>query len=310
MVRILITGFTGFIGHNLLPHLLSKNIKVDGVSRKKVLQNISVYKYDELTVELLNKYDVIIHLAGKAHDLKNSTNESEYFKINSGLTKKMYDLFLKSDAKKFIFLSTVKAAKDRVDGFLVEDVTPDPKTAYGKSKLAAENYILSQNLEGNKSFYILRPCMIHGPGNKGNLNLLYSFVKKGMPYPLAAFENHRSFLSVDNLLWAIDKIISTKVKSGVYNLADNSSISSNYLYKLIAETLGLEPRIIQVPKSIIRLLGYTGDILPFLPINSHKLQKLTENYCVSNAKFISEVQSEFPVTLEQGLIKTINSFEQ
>jgi nucleoside-diphosphate-sugar epimerase len=86
-----------------------------------------------------------------------------------------------------------------VEGVLTEEVEPKPLTHYGKSKLMAEEYILSQPLSVGKSYYILRPCMIHGPGNKGNLNLLYQIVQKGIPYPLAAFENKRSFLSIENL---------------------------------------------------------------------------------------------------------------
>ncbi len=85
---------------------------------------------------------------------------------------------MQSKAKKFIFFSTVKAVADSVEGILNEETTPNPKTAYGKSKLAAEQYINRQPIPDDKLVYILRPCMIHGPGNKGNLNLLYSIVKK------------------------------------------------------------------------------------------------------------------------------------
>ena len=85
-----------------------------------------------------------------------------------------------------------------MQGILTEDTIPNPKTHYGISKLQAENYILDQKLPEGKRVYILRPCMIHGPGNKGNLNLLYTLVKKGFPWPLGAFENQRSFLSIDN----------------------------------------------------------------------------------------------------------------
>lgn len=79
---------------------------------------------------------------------------------------------MKSKAKKFIFFSTAKAAADKVDGVLTEDVVPTPVGPYGESKIAAEKYI-QEHLVVDKQVYILRPCMIHGPGNKGNLNLLY-----------------------------------------------------------------------------------------------------------------------------------------
>lgn len=79
---------------------------------------------------------------------------------------------MKSKTKKFIFFSTAKAAADKVDGIQTEDVVPSPVGPYGESKIAAEKYI-QEHLVKEKQVYILRPCMIHGPGNKGNLNLLY-----------------------------------------------------------------------------------------------------------------------------------------
>ena len=118
-------------------------------------------------------------------------------------------------------MSSVKAVADEVVGVLDESVIPSPVTAYGKSKLAAEKYLLSQKPSKGKRVYILRPCMIHGPGNKGNLNLLYNFVKKGIPYPFGSFENKRSFVSIDNLCFVIKELIENKnITSGVYNISD------------------------------------------------------------------------------------------
>src|SRR5690606_7923130 len=197
---ILITGLSGFVGQNLKAYLFDqgkKDIFALGRSKSGKTSNEMIYAdfFSHPSVSATH----YIHLAGKAHDLKKTANDQEYFEVNYELTKKLYDRFLKDKAAKtFIFISSVKAAKDVVDGVLTEDVECNPVTPYGKSKLQAEQYMLS-NLPQDKNVYILRPCMIHGPGNKGNLNLLFGFAKKGLPFPLAAFENQRSFLSVDNL---------------------------------------------------------------------------------------------------------------
>ena len=100
-------------------------------------------------------------------------------------------------------LSSVKAAADEINGELTEEIIPKPSTHYGKSKLLAEEYILSKVLPPGKRVYIIRPCMIHGPGNKGNLNLLYQLVRKNVPWPLASFDNKRSFCSIENLCFVI-----------------------------------------------------------------------------------------------------------
>src|SRR5690606_34965976 len=132
-----------------------------------------------------------------------TADDEIYFKINRDLTIQLFNEFLKSSSKDFFYFSSVKAATDSVEGYLDEDFVAYPVTPYGKSKLAAEEHLLNQKLPEGKRVFIIRPCMIHGPGNRGNLNLLYKIVKKGIPWPLAAFENQRSFLSIDNLNFLI-----------------------------------------------------------------------------------------------------------
>uniref|UniRef100_UPI0035C81247 NAD-dependent epimerase/dehydratase family protein n=1 Tax=Polaribacter sp. TaxID=1920175 RepID=UPI0035C81247 len=264
--------------------------------------------YQTLSLEDLNKAKSFIHLAGKAHDLKKTSEDAEYFEVNTELTKTLFDQFLKSNCEVFIYMSSVKAAADVVDGVLTEDVTPNPVTVYGKSKQAAENYILSKEIPQGKWVYILRPCMIHGPNNKGNLNLLYSFVSKGIPYPFGKYENKRSFVSVENLCFVINELIdNTNIESGVYNIADDMPLSTVNLVEIIGEVVGKPAKILKTPKILVNTLAKLGDILP-LPINSERLQKLTENYVVSNEKIKNQIGKELPLSAEKGIEKTIASF--
>jgi len=300
-----ITGNKGFVGQYLSQFLVDKGKGIIGVSRNPVLGELS---YDTLNVEKLNNSKSLIHLSGKAHDLKKTSNDDDYFEANTALTKTLFDLFLKSECDVFIYMSSVKAAADAVQGKLVEDVSPNPITAYGKSKLAAENYILSKEIPSTKSVYILRPCMIHGPNNKGNLNLLYTFVSKGIPYPFGSYENKRSFVSIDNLCFIINELLENKtIPSGIYNIADDASLSTNELVKIIGKTIGKKVKVLKVPKLIIRFFAKIGDIFP-LPINSERVQKLTENYEVSNYKIKKAIKKEVPLSAEEGIIKTITSF--
>ena len=305
MKNIAVTGVTGFVGQNLSSYLSDDSIH--GISRKKTEQCIT---YEELSVEKLNEFDAFVHLAGKAHDLKKVSDDKEYFEVNTELTKKLFDLFLESECETFIYMSSVKAAADEVQGFLDENYTPIPVTVYGKSKLAAETYILGKKMSKEKRVYILRPCMIHGPGNKGNLNVLYSFVEKGIPYPFGKYVNQRSFLSVENLCFVIKELIENiNIPSGVYHVADEETVSTNELVRLIAKTIEKTPRILFLPKLVVRAIAKIGDVIP-LPVNSERLQKLTENYCVSNAKIKNAIGKEFPLTAKEGLHKTIQSFRK
>lgn len=301
----IITGNKGFVGLNLVDYLTSKKKETIGVSRNPTKEELS---YQTLSLEDLNKAKSFIHLAGKAHDLKKTSQDSEYFEVNTELTKALFDQFLDSKCEVFVYMSSVKAAADTVESVLKEDVTPNPVTVYGKSKLAAENYILSKEIPKNKRVYILRPCMIHGPNNKGNLNLLYNFVSKGIPYPFAKYINKRSFLSVENLCFIINELLENKsIPSGIYNVADDDSLSTNQLVKIIGKSTNKQITLLKIPKFLIKTICKIGDIFP-IPVNSEKLQKLTENYVVSNLKIKNAINKELPLTAKKGLEKTFRSF--
>jgi nucleoside-diphosphate-sugar epimerase len=295
---IFITGTTGFVGPHLMKHLNAQSYLIKGIN----LRNPNWYS------ELDADVSTIIHLAGKAHDLKKVTNPHEYYEANFELTKQVFDSFLLSDASVFIFMSSVKATADEVKDILTEENSPNPKTHYGISKFQAESYILNQQLPEGKRVYILRPCMIHGPGNQGNLNLLYTIVKKGFPWPLAAFENQRSFLSIDNLCFVIQELLNRNdIPSGIYNVADDKPLSTNELIGLISKSQNKLPKTLAIPKKLIFLLAKIGDIL-HLPLNSERLQKLTESYLVSNDKIVKAIGKPFPISAEEGFKKTFQSF--
>lgn len=293
---ILLTGSSGFVGKNLTDYFDRNDHVYHPISKNNYNFNTS------------SQQNALIHLAGKAHDLKKTSDPDEYYQVNTELTKKIYDAFLKSDAEVFITLSSVKAAADSVDGVLTEEHNPKPETHYGKSKLLAEEYIFSKPVPTGKRVYILRPCMIHGPGNKGNLNLLFSVVKKGIPYPLAAFDNRRSFLSIDNLCFIIEKLISdASIPSGIYNVADDESLSTNEVIRIISEELNKKTKLWSVPKLVVKSIAKIGDIFR-LPLTTERLQKLTESYEVSNGKIKQSMKLTLPVSAEKGLRKTIQSF--
>jgi nucleoside-diphosphate-sugar epimerase len=150
--------------------------------------------------------------------------------------------------------------------------------------------------------------MIHGPGNKGNLNLLFKIVSKGLPWPLGAFENKRSFCSIDNLCFIINELIENEnIPTGIYNIADDIPLSTNKLIRLISESQGKKPLIWDIPKFIIKIISLFGDLL-HLPLNTERLSKLTETYIVSNVKIKKAINKPLPVNTEDSLLKTFISF--
>ena len=311
-MNILITGCHGFVVQNIVPYLEAKGHTVYGLGRT------GTYTWTDLTDDSLPQVDAIIHLAGKAHDTKNQTEADVYFKVNRDLTLKVFAYFMgHQDIKKFIFFSSVKAAADKVPGqILTEDITPTPKGPYGESKAAAEKQLndiwqtaSSSQTEG-RQVYILRPCMMHGPGNKGNLNLLYKVVSKGFPWPLGAFENQRSFCSIQNVCFVVDQLLEQNIGSGVYNLADDEALSTNMLVEIIGDCLGQKVRIWKFGRSGMTFLAKVGDKL-HLPLTTERLAKLTENYIVDNSKIKRVLNiDKMPLSAREGLFYTIRSFNR
>ena len=307
---LLITGIRGFVGSNLLEYLREHgNYRITGTSRNaesirhlesEFLEVVS----DEEVCKSNKSYDAYIHLAGKVHDIRDKNNDAEYFTANYDATKELYKRF-KEDrkAKKFIFLSTIHVLTESPEMELDESYKPEPFTPYGKSKYKAETHI--QTKAGpDKSYYILRPSMIHGPGNKGNLNLLYKLVKYGIPYPVKAYNNKRSFVSIENLCFIIRELIEGDVEQGLYHVADDEPTYTHDLVKLIADATNKKGRIWYIPPVLIDSAAKAGNYLPG-PLNEHRLKKLTGDFTVSNKKLKKAIGKELPVRARDGLIKTL-----
>lgn len=298
-MRVNISGSTGFVGVNLASFFKSNSCKLVSIN----LRNPNWKK------DVDQNSTAIIHLAGKAHDTKNTSNPIDYFEINTKLTQELFDIFLASNSRDFIYFSSVKAVTDKAEDIVTEETITNPQTAYGQSKLQAEQYILSKALPQGKRVFIIRPSMIHGPGNKGNLNLLYQLVSNGIPWPLGAFHNLRSFCSIDNVCYVVNQILEREdIPSGVYNLADDETLSTNELIEIIGATTNKKAKIISISKKVIITIAKMGDVL-HLPLNTERLDKLTENFMVSNAKIKSALGIEkLPVSAKEGVVKTFQSF--
>jgi nucleoside-diphosphate-sugar epimerase len=314
---VLITGAFGFVGTNLSRFLAQRGQTVwalDVASPATCHDHPRVFTWDALSEIPWQHVDAVVHLAGKAHDTKNTSDAQSYFDINAGLTQKILDACANAAPppvkRKFILFSSVKAVADQVDGVLRGDHPTAPKTPYGQSKLEAEKHVLVavQKQPDAIASYVLRPCMIHGPGNKGNLNLLWKMVKRGVPWPLGAFENQRSFASIQNVCAVVEALLTRDVPAGVYQVADDEPLSTNTLVELMANAMRHKPRVWRVPPRLVRALAKTGAVLR-LPLNNERLRKLTESYCASNAKIKTALQWQtMPVSAVDGMRATLAGF--
>jgi len=334
-MKVLITGANGFVGGNVSRYLTAHGFKCLALDLKGVPEMgtyAARYTWDALDAVPWTEIDAVLHLAGKAHDTRNASDPQSYFDINVGLTKRILEKCANAGigecggelrkcsnaeilefsnsrirAFKFIFFSSVKACADTVEGVLTEEWVPNPQTPYGKSKLEAEREVREcanarmREYTDALACYILRPAMIHGPGNKGNLNLLCQVVGRGIPWPLGAFENQRSFTSIENVSRVLEALLRGDVEPGTYQIADDEPLSTNRVISLIAESLGRRPKLWHISCGFMRAVARLGDLL-YLPLNSERLKKLTESYRVSNAKLLKALGwKSMPLSAEEGM---------
>lgn len=310
--KILITGISGFIGTNLKKYLKDEaQLKMYGSSRnKESIEHLAgdleaVFSDDEI-FEGEQEFDSYVHLSGKVYNIREKSNDDEYFQANYEMTKKLFDTFVAdSRATNFIFLSTIHVLTEEPEMELDESYVPQPFTPYGKSKFMAEQYI-QDNCPAGKNYYILRSSMIHGPGNKGNLNLLYNLVRFGIPYPVGAYNNKRSFVSIENLCFILKELISRNVEPGLYHIADDEPTYTHDLVRKIAETTGKKGRIWNINPVFLETMAKVGNNIPFF-INEHRLKKLTGDFIVSNKKIKKALDKPLPISSDEGLNKTLNS---
>jgi nucleoside-diphosphate-sugar epimerase len=291
-MNILITGSTGFVGRNFLksPFFLKHNIIL----------------FDNRQDKNYNKFinvDIIIHFAGLAHDTNKKRNSKDYYLINTEYTKLIFDKFITSNAKKFIFLSSIKAVTDYSENTINEFTEANPNTEYGKSKLLAERYITEYPISDFKNFYILRPSLIYGSNVKGNLHSLFKYIKILKFWPFGSYNNKRSYCYIENLFFTINEIIeSNKIKSGIYNISDNDAISTTDLIKFFSFYTKCNIIIINIPQKYFEIFLTISKKLKINFISNY-YNKIFKKNIVDNAFLIKSMNKNLPYTVEEGFIE-------
>lgn len=282
MLNVLITGSTGFIGNHLKNSFEGKF-------------NLILPSREDLTMEsLFNNVDIVIHLAGKAHDIDGVDLSNEYNIWNTKLTNDLYDRFLISDSSVFIFMSTILVSSSNSSVPLTEEMIPNPISNYAKSKYESEIHISQSKMPHGKRYYILRTPLVYGNGNKGNLMLLYNFIKKITFWPLGNYHSERSFCDVRNLSFVIEKLISIKkIENGIYHIADDYPFNLNDLYVSLAKFFNKRPIIVRFPKLMIHFVFLLGSLFN-LSFNLNRLKKITSSLLVSNKKIKTAIGSDMP----------------
>lgn len=296
-MSIIVLGASGFIGQHLLSSLGGGTI---GASLR-----------DRAWRSEVAEADVVINLVGKAHDHKGTADEQDYYFANVELAKQVYSAFVESSARLLLHVSSLAAVEEFESQVpLTEEQACQPLSWYGQSKRAAEEWLKAQEIPLGKKLIIVRPPMVHGPGDKGNLGLLYKLISKGIPYPLSSFNNARAFISIDNFSFFIQQIIDKRdmLVSGIYHISDDETISTKEIIEIIQMVTGKNVTNLALPKFLVKGIAKIGDVIP-ITLNTKRLKKMTSDLLVSNEKIKQALGIErLPLTAKEGLEKTIRSF--
>ena len=295
MLNVLVTGATGFVGQHLIERLKLDGYNIKAISRKLIPGVDTVicdFLKDAIPENAFQGIDVVFHLAGYTHDLKNASGVKQtYQKMNVDVTDELLSLSVKYSVKKFIFVSSVKAGGSPIRGkCAAEEDQSDPVGMYGETKREAELKVLEIGRKSDMHVSILRPALIYGPNVKGNLQLMMQGIKKGWFPPLPDVGNKRSMIHVDDIVQALLLLVNSQQANGeIFIATDGRTYSSRNIYETMCRVLGKSIPDWSVPKFLFSAIALIS------PNLSYKMDKLLGDECYSSEKLQSlgfETQKE------------------
>lgn len=265
MMNLLITGATGFVGSDFLQHCLEQNVNVIAAVRTfstALPATVKQVAVGDLSASqdwsaALQGVDVVVHLAARAHIMKDSALNplSIYRESNTYATLNLAKQAAQAGVKRFIFISSIKVNGEWTEAgkpFTPKD-SHIPTDPYGISKYEAEQGLTAIATETGMEVVIIRPPLIYGQGVKGNFASMIRWVQKGVPLPLGAVHNQRSLVALDNLVSFIDLCCThPKAANETFLIADGTDVSTTELLHKVAHGLGVSARLIPVPVSWMR----------------------------------------------------------
>lgn len=282
--NILLTGSTGFLGKEILSFLEKSNHKVDTLGRSK--KNTICCDFSSEVARLEKNYDVLVHVAGKAHVLPKKKEEyNEFLDVNYRGTENLLKSISGIDSISLVvFISSVAVYGLDYGENINEEFPLKGESPYAKSKILAEKAVIKFSKKKNINYVILRLPLISGINPPGNLKSMITAIKNGYYFRIGDGLSRKSMVSSTDIAKLIPHL---KNKNGIYNLTDRVHPRFKDVELKIADFF--DRKIISLPKFFFLALAKIGDVLPFFIFNSQKLNKITKSLTFSDDKAVKEL---------------------
>jgi nucleoside-diphosphate-sugar epimerase len=266
---ILLTGATGFIGRAVSVALLGNGTSLVASVRTRHAQAtpaaeglrwVAVGDINAQTVwqTPLVGVHTVVHCAARAHVLREQATDilAAFREVNVAGTLRLAQQAAEAGVQRFVFLSSIGVNGNQTSVPFDEAATPHPHDAYAVSKLEAEQTLLALAAQTGMEVVIIRPPLVYGSGAPGNFASLVRWVQRGLPLPLGAVHNKRSFVALENLvslvLLCADRARSPLAANQVFVVADGEDVSTSTLLRKVARAAGRPSRLLPVPASWLR----------------------------------------------------------
>jgi nucleoside-diphosphate-sugar epimerase len=313
MKKICITGANGFVGKSLCKALISSNNFIKALARRmdSSLNSLKVeyIQIGDISLDInLKEYlvgcDCIVHCAGKAHIMNDTSNLDAYQSVNIVGTKNLAEQAVLAGVKRFIFLSSVKVNGESTGNsddpkIFTNDDTPNPQDNYAISKFEAEKALWEIASKTNLEVVIVRLPLVYGKSVKGNLKSLIKLINYKIPLPFADIKNKRSLIGIDNLVDVLVRCIENPNAAGkTFLVSDGEDLSTSELINLIASGMNRSIILFRLPRALLKFFG-------FILMRQGQIDRLIGSLQIDNSYVRKILNWTPPVSVEEGIRKMI-----